>query len=330
MADVKADPSLPLFDDVSIQPYGVKLMGGHLFPRELGDPGSGLGTGYVSPGHTSWYQDPETGRMFMVFHARFPGTGELHEVRVHQMWINQDGWPVVSPMRYAGETAGKIKRGDVVGTWQLIDMGHDITATAAKSIDVTLTQQGRVTGGRTGTWERSGQNTATLTIDGEVYSGVFAPIWDPDLEEWSLGLTAVSDEGVTLWGRQSIELTDAAAVEAVVADLDLGDTSAVTIDLDLPVSGTGGTTITWTSSDDAVITADGTVTRPSVGEADATATLTATVANGAASTQVPFEITVLARTPGRGRSRTTSPTRKARSCRPPRPATAWMPPPLRR
>ncbi|WP_460799080.1 LamG-like jellyroll fold domain-containing protein [Microbacterium sp. GXF0217] len=298
MADVKADPSLPLFDDVSIQPYGVKLMGGHLFTRELGDPGTGLGTGYVSPGHTSWYQDPETGRMFMVFHARFPGTGELHEVRVHQMWINAQGWPVVSPARYAGETAEKVKRPDIVGTWQLVDMGHDITATAAKSVDVTLTQNGRITGDREGTWGRSGHRTAALTIDGEVYSGVFAPIWDPDLAEWSIGLTAVSDEGVTLWGRQSVELAGAAAVDAVIADLELGDTSAVTIDLDLPSAGTGGTTITWASSDETVVTADGTVTRPAVGEGDTTATLTATVSNGAAAKQVPFEITVLARTPG--------------------------------
>lgn len=298
MADVKADPSLPIFDDASIQPYGVKLMGGHVFTRELGDPGAGLGTGYVSPGHTSWYQDPDTGRMFMVFHARFPGTGELHEVRVHQMWINEEGWPVVSPMRYAGETAGKVKRADVVGTWQLVDMGHDITATAAESVDVTLDKNGLITGDADGTWEREGQHAAILTIDGEVYSGVFAPVWDPDLEEWSTGLTAVSDDGVTLWGRQSVEVTGAAAVDAVVADLSLGDTSAVTIDLDLPTSGTGGTTITWASSDGSVVTADGAVTRPAVGEADATATLTATVANGTASTQVPFEITVLARTPG--------------------------------
>ncbi|MFB7251975.1 LamG-like jellyroll fold domain-containing protein [Microbacterium sp. NPDC056234] len=298
MAQVKADASLPIFDDVSIQPYGVKLMGGHLFARELGDAGTGLGTGYVSPGHTSWYQDPDTGRTFMVFHSRFPGTGEQHEVRVHQMWINEEGWPVVSPMRYAGETAGKIKRADVVGTWQLIDMGKDITATAAESVDVTLDKNGRITGDVAGTWEREGQRTATLTIDGEVYSGVFAPVWDPDLEAWSTSLTVVSDKGVTLWGRQSVELTGTAAVDAVIADLDLGDTAGVTIDLDLPASGTGGTTITWASSDESVVASDGAVTRPTVGEPDARATLTATVTNGDASRQVAFEIVVPARTPG--------------------------------
>ena len=298
MRDVKSDPSLPLFDDVSIQPYGVKLMGGHLFGRELGDPGTGPGTGYVSPGHTSWYRDPDTGRTFLVFHARFPGAGELHEVRVHQMWMNADGWPVVSPMRYAGETAGKVKRADVIGTWQLIDMGKDITATAAAASDVDFGKTGRITGAVDGTWKLTGQHTATLTVDGESYAGVFAPVWDPDLQAWSTGFTAVSEAGVTLWGRKTVEVTDAAAVEAVIADLSLGDTSAVTVDLELPMSGTGGTTISWVSSDPVVVAADGTVTRPGIGEADAHVTLTATVANGAASASVSFELVVLARTPG--------------------------------
>ena len=58
MIDVKADPTQPLFDDRSIEPYGVKLMGNFLFERNVGDPGTGIGTGYVSPGHNSAYYDP--------------------------------------------------------------------------------------------------------------------------------------------------------------------------------------------------------------------------------------------------------------------------------
>ncbi|PAF11538.1 hypothetical protein CHH61_26780, partial [Shouchella clausii] len=36
MINVKADPSKPLFDDKSIEPYGVKVMGNHLFDRKIG------------------------------------------------------------------------------------------------------------------------------------------------------------------------------------------------------------------------------------------------------------------------------------------------------
>lgn len=43
--------------DASIQGYAQKLMGGHLFDRKSGDPGTGLGIGYVAPGHNSAHYD---------------------------------------------------------------------------------------------------------------------------------------------------------------------------------------------------------------------------------------------------------------------------------
>src|SRR5690606_17244000 len=91
MTEVKANPDLPLFDDASIAPDAMKLMGNFQFAG---------GAGYVSPGHNSAYYDAETGQHLIFFHTRFPGLGEQHEVRVHEMHISADGWPVVAPHRY--------------------------------------------------------------------------------------------------------------------------------------------------------------------------------------------------------------------------------------
>jgi arabinan endo-1,5-alpha-L-arabinosidase len=50
MINAKSDPSLPLFDDRSIEPFGAKLMGNFLFEPAIVDPGrTDTGTGYVSP-----------------------------------------------------------------------------------------------------------------------------------------------------------------------------------------------------------------------------------------------------------------------------------------
>ncbi|WP_158630339.1 immunoglobulin-like domain-containing protein [Glycomyces terrestris] len=78
------------------------------------------------------------------------------------------------------------------------------------------------------------------------------------------------------------------------AAIDLGDTSAVTADLDLPDQGANGSRITWASSDPAVVGADGTVTRPAMDADDATITLTATVILGTVRQQRDFTATVLA------------------------------------
>lgn len=77
------------------------------------------------------------------------------------------------------------------------------------------------------------------------------------------------------------------------ADLNLGDTGAVTADLRLPSTGPNGSTYTWNSDDESVVSPDGAVTRPPHGSGDATVTLTATVSFDDVSDTVRFEVTVL-------------------------------------
>ncbi|WP_153004194.1 immunoglobulin-like domain-containing protein, partial [Microbacterium testaceum] len=85
-------------------------------------------------------------------------------------------------------------------------------------------------------------------------------------------------------------LKDAATRDA--AALDLGDLSAVTRDLSLPARGDNATTITWATSNAAVVTAAGQVTRGAEGSAPATATLTATVSRGDQTAKRSFSVTV--------------------------------------
>jgi hypothetical protein len=92
----------------------------------------------------------------------------------------------------------------------------------------------------------------------------------------------------------SAEDTNTAAAVADTAALTLGDTSAVVADLSLPASGATGTTVAWASSDPAVVSATGAVTRPAFGQPDATVTLTATVTRGTVSRTRDFTVTVLA------------------------------------
>ncbi|WP_062517348.1 LamG-like jellyroll fold domain-containing protein [Demequina gelatinilytica] len=284
-----------LFDDVSIADFGTQLLDGHLWEREVGDPGTGDGTGYVSPGHNSWYDDPDTGESFLVFHSRFPSTGETHHVRVQQMYMNEDGWPVLAPFRYAGETLEPVAAEDLEGEWQVILSDDTIEADVNTPVAVTLASDGSVSGALTGTWELAGDNDVTLSTGAGDFVGLAAPAWDPDREQWETTLTATVATGETLWARPALDIAGADAVAAVVADLDLGDTSAVVSRLTLPTTGTGGTTITWSSTDEAHLAADGTVTRPGAGEDDATVTLTAVVTNGEASQTLTFTVVVLAR-----------------------------------
>lgn len=291
MANVRSDPAKPLFDDASIAPYGVKLMGNYLFERKLGEAGTGIGTGYVSPGHNSAYYDTATGKHFLVFHARFPERGEQHEIRVHQMFMNADGWPVVAPYRYAKENLSLVRREFVIGDYLFVNHGKDISAAVKKSQPITLNINGSVSGAVTGSWLLTGTNRVELRLAGSPspYKGVFLSQWDETSKTYVMTLSALSHEGVAVFGSRLVPRTDAQVVNAIYAELSLGNTSAVSANLNLPTSGARGATIAWTSSHPAIVSNTGVVTPAT---SDVTVTLTARISKGTASAVKSFAVTV--------------------------------------
>ena len=183
------------FDDRAIEPYGVKLMGNFRFAES--------GIGYVSPGHNSTYYDEESRKYFIIFHTRFPGQGEFHQVRVHQMFINEDGWPVIAPHRYAGETKRRYSVQEVSGSYAYVNHGRDISANIKNSVRISLNNDGTISGSVNGRWELSGENYIRLTVNGTNYVGVVLQQWDAGLKKYVMTFSAISKNGnVAILGSQ--------------------------------------------------------------------------------------------------------------------------------
>ncbi|MHA6524389.1 glycoside hydrolase family 43 protein [Tessaracoccus sp. G1721] len=196
MAEVKSDPTLPLFDDVTIAESGVKLMGNH----RLGDAseGDGLIAGYVSPGGSSPFID-EDGNRLIVFHTRFPGRGEAHQVRVHEWATDADGWPVISPLRWAGEPDRAAEADDVPGTYTLVYHGpRTISPRLSEPEEITLADDGTVTGERTGSWTAEGSRVL-LALDGDTVTAEAFRQWDETAETWVTTLSGVGSGSTALW-----------------------------------------------------------------------------------------------------------------------------------
>lgn len=232
MADVKSNPNLPLFDDASIEPFGQKLFGDHFWVRDDREPGSSGGHGYSSPGHNSVHYDGETGKYFLVFHTRFPGQGEFHEVRVHEMFMNADGWPVVAPYRWvpyrhvpyrdipfsAGDypwyqqrcrhkawcwNVETVALEETVGEYKLINHGKAIIGEIIEPVAVFLNGNGSVSGEFSGSWARSWGNRITVDLDGVgSFAGVMSRGWNETSEQFVVTFTAQSVEGISIWASQ--------------------------------------------------------------------------------------------------------------------------------
>jgi arabinan endo-1,5-alpha-L-arabinosidase len=200
MADVKSDFA---FDDASIEPFAQKLMGNFRFDGTDA-------TAYVSPGHNSAYYDADSGKYFLIFHTRFPGRGEQHEVRVHEMYMNADGWPVVVPHRYAPLSIAEddtlteaIAEDEIPGNYQLINHGKDISATIKTAQSISLGSDGFVSGDANGSWAFGENNQISIELtDQGIFEGVTARSWDPAQQEFVVTFSALSREGVAIWGSR--------------------------------------------------------------------------------------------------------------------------------
>lgn len=180
---------------------GNKLMGNFLFEQVLGEENVGSEIGYLAPGHNSILTE-ETGKMYLVFHTRFPQEGEMHELKIHQMFMNSNGWPVVAPYSYGGEELKEVRIQDVLGDYEYINHEKDISSNVNNSEIITLNDNNEISGSISGRWRQLNNNNIEVTIDGEIFTGIFVEQINPTTEEKVMTFTALSDNGKTIWGSQ--------------------------------------------------------------------------------------------------------------------------------
>jgi arabinan endo-1,5-alpha-L-arabinosidase len=191
--------------------YGVKIMGGYKFeqlPGEKAHNGNIGVNGFLSPGHNSAWYDAATGKHFLIYHTRFAGRGETHHVRVCEMFVNEDGWLAAAPFRYDGGTVRAFSKSQLSGAWKILSHGRDnnTTVDAHASKPYTFDANGAIGGSGAGTWELGGnRKTARVTIDGVLYKGVFLRGYDEFHSTWVNAFTALSAQGVALWGASVSE-----------------------------------------------------------------------------------------------------------------------------
>lgn len=188
-------PNGTQFDDKAMAKYGVKLMGNFTW-----DTKKPYKSGYVSPGHNSAIIDPKTGKTFLVFHTRFPGTGEAYEDRVHQLFWTKAGWPVATPLRYAKGTITKYKLDQVIGNYKVIQMNKTVSAKITTPKTLTIKTNGAITMSGTSASLKLNQSgeQSTIKIGGKVYQGFFISQWDQYQKAQTMGFTGTDASGEPL------------------------------------------------------------------------------------------------------------------------------------
>ena len=261
---------------------GVKLFGNYQWET--------MPNAELAQGHNSAIVDHK-GRALIVYHTRFMNRGEEHEVRVHQLFVNQDGWLVAAPYEFSGETYTDndiatqqlYDATEVAGDYQIIAHPYrQNTAAMAyeKPVTIHLNADGSISGEYTGKWELvSGTSYINLTLKGVatanaevMFKGVLTNQTIDYTNIKALCFTALSSSdglatsgggslqtrGLSIWGSKA----DAKAAIKYTLDktsVPFADGATLNSKPILPTEGHLGATVSWKSSDTSILTDDGVV-----------------------------------------------------------------------
>ncbi len=196
----------PYFDTYAMNfnmSRGVRLFGGYKWRNFI--------SGQVAQGHNSAFVD-EDGRAYIVFHTRTSNGTEGHYVKVHQLFVNKEGWLVAAPYQTVGESLppNGLSVSQVAGDYEMIIHELDIdyeSLETKKPQFITLTEDGKISGDYTGTWAlEPGTPYIILNFDGVTYSGVSLEMAVENTNIETVVFTAMGIENqVTIWGSRVYE-----------------------------------------------------------------------------------------------------------------------------
>lgn len=185
---------------------GIKLFGNYAFSNVDNPFGK---KGYKSGGHNSALID-EDGSRYLIYHSRFNNGDETHQVRVHQQFLNEDGWLVTAPYEYLGSQISEsgYTRNGIAGEYEIVRHGYSAATSGVGMLStekITLNEDGTISGAYEGTWEQKEVDGkgyyATIVLKDSEYKGVFFKQYDESASHCeTMTFSVVNDKGGAVWG----------------------------------------------------------------------------------------------------------------------------------
>ena len=174
--------------------------------------------GWAGTGHNTVFSDVN-GDYYLASQARLSPENHLMDLHVRQVFWTKDGWPVVSPERYAATEQMGIGEKDIHGDWEVITIHGDAPLRELeagqilwgenllkpeevnRSAVVTLHKNKTISGEISGNWTyESGilkLNTDNKIVELKVFTGQ-----DWENEKTTLLFTGLNDRGYSIWGKR--------------------------------------------------------------------------------------------------------------------------------
>lgn len=155
-------------------------------------------SGWQGVGHTGILKDGSD--YYLASQGRLGRNRDLMDLHIRKIFWTDDGWPTLSPERYAAIPQTDLESKDMTGKWEYIYL--DKTFVKNQSEIITLTSDGNIEEYDGGSWSLDGKAlTIELSADNQFKAQVSRG-WDWENDRVCLVFTGLSDKGISEWGKK--------------------------------------------------------------------------------------------------------------------------------
>lgn len=166
--------------------------------------------GWQGTAHCAVFNDG-TGQ-FYIGHQGRPGVDKYFmDLHIRKIFFTTDGWPVVSPERYAGEDNTAVSKDSLTGTWEQIVLGYRVVPGYANeqtspdfqiSATLTIAADGTVNGNSGDKW-----TYAAPWLEIKYSNGTTNKVFVQKGRDWenkknTIIFTGFNSTGTSVWGKK--------------------------------------------------------------------------------------------------------------------------------
>jgi arabinan endo-1,5-alpha-L-arabinosidase len=164
--------------------------------------------GWQGTGHCTVFEDDG---QYYIAHQGRPGVNSYYMVlHVRKIFWMENGWPVVSPQRYAGIEQTPLTAGELEGTWERIVLHYQVVPGYAEeqvspnfqfAVSMALDEGGTIDGNPDQRWSYE-VGVLTLEFGDTTYKAIAERGRDWENKTESILFSGLNQEGVAIWGKK--------------------------------------------------------------------------------------------------------------------------------
>jgi arabinan endo-1,5-alpha-L-arabinosidase len=173
---------------------------------------------YQFDGHSGWQGtahctvfDDGAGQYYMAHQGR-PGVNSYYmDLHVRKLFWTPDGWPMVSPERYAWEDNATVAKDSLTGTWERIVLGYlivpgysaeQVSPNFQTSLSLTIAADGTFNGDAGNKWTYIAPWLQFNWSNGSVDKVLVQKGRDWENKKSSIIFTGLNNSGTAVWGKK--------------------------------------------------------------------------------------------------------------------------------